>query len=99
MATNVKDYLAKIPKARRDAIHARAEELIAEELTLAELREVRQRSQAELAKKLGGARSRAKGDSRSAANEVWQDETRCSRHGPTGNPGSASVSSDRRAQV
>ena len=31
MAINAKDYLAKLPKARRDAIQARAEELIAEE--------------------------------------------------------------------
>ncbi len=53
MAINPKDYLAKLPKSRRDAIQARARELIAEELTLAELREVRRRSQAELAKKLG----------------------------------------------
>jgi transcriptional regulator with XRE-family HTH domain len=53
VAINARNYLAKLPKARRDAIQARAEELIAEELTLAELREVRRRSQAELAKKLG----------------------------------------------
>ena len=39
MAINPKDYLAKLPKSRRDAIQARARELIAEELTLAELRE------------------------------------------------------------
>jgi hypothetical protein len=33
-------------------------------------------------------RSRAEGDSRSAANKVRQDECRSSRHGPSGNRGS-----------
>jgi transcriptional regulator with XRE-family HTH domain len=42
-----------LPEARRKAILAAADRLIAEELTLAELREARRRSQAELAKRLG----------------------------------------------
>jgi hypothetical protein len=53
MAINSKERFAMLPKGRQKAILARAEELIAEELPLAELREVRQRSQAVLAKKLG----------------------------------------------
>ena len=53
MAINAKDYLAKLSPARREAIQARADVLIAEELSLAELREARQRSQIELAKRLG----------------------------------------------
>jgi DNA-binding Xre family transcriptional regulator len=53
MPINAKDQFAKLPEARRKAIKARAAELIAEELSLAELREARQRSQVELAEKLG----------------------------------------------
>jgi len=53
MAINAKDYIAKLPKTRRHVIRKRAEELIAEELTLRELRDARRRSQAEIAKKLG----------------------------------------------
>jgi DNA-binding XRE family transcriptional regulator len=53
MAINSQDRFAMLPEARRKAILARAEQLVAEELTLAELREALQRSQAELAKKLG----------------------------------------------
>ena len=53
MAINAKDYIAKLPKRRREAIRKRADELIAEELTLRELREARERSQIELAEKLG----------------------------------------------
>ena len=53
MAINAKDYLAKLSPTRREAIQARADVLIAEELSLAELREARQRSQIELAKRLG----------------------------------------------
>ena len=44
-AVNAKDYIAKLPKKRREAIRMRADELIAEELTLRELREARRRSQ------------------------------------------------------
>jgi transcriptional regulator len=53
MAINSKDYLAKLPKARQEMIQARTEELIAEELSLIELRKARKRSQVELAKRLG----------------------------------------------
>jgi transcriptional regulator with XRE-family HTH domain len=53
MAINAKDYVARLPKKRQEAIRKRADELIAEELTLRELRKVRERSQAELAEKLG----------------------------------------------
>jgi DNA-binding Xre family transcriptional regulator len=53
MAINAKDYLAKLPRQRQEAIQKRADDLIAEEMTLKELREARQRSQVELAKRLG----------------------------------------------
>lgn len=53
MAINSKDYIARLPKRRREAIRKRGEELVAEELTLRELRDVRHRSQVEIAKKLG----------------------------------------------
>jgi TRAP-type C4-dicarboxylate transport system substrate-binding protein len=53
MAVNSKDRFAQLPEARRKAILALADQMAAEELTLAELREARRRSQAELAKKLG----------------------------------------------
>ena len=53
MAINAKDYLAKLPPARREAVRIRTEELIAEELSLIELRKAHRCSQAELAEKLG----------------------------------------------
>src|SRR5262245_38461626 len=46
------DYMAKLPERRRRAIGKRASELIAEEATLRQLREARERSQAEMAEKL-----------------------------------------------
>jgi DNA-binding XRE family transcriptional regulator len=53
LAIRARDYIAKLPKREQRTIEAEARKLIAEELTLAELREARRRSQAELAKKLG----------------------------------------------
>jgi DNA-binding XRE family transcriptional regulator len=53
MAINSKDRFALLPTERQKAIQARAKVLIAEEMTLGELREARRRSQAELAKELG----------------------------------------------
>src|SRR5205823_11969284 len=53
MAIRARDYIAKLPESEQRAIQAEARKLIAEELTLAQLREARRRSQAELAKKLG----------------------------------------------
>jgi transcriptional regulator with XRE-family HTH domain len=53
MAINAKDRFAKLPKARQEKILARAEEMIAEEMSLTQLREVCMRSQAQLAEKLG----------------------------------------------
>lgn len=52
MAINAKEYLEKLPTGRREAIKARADELIAEELSLAELRDLLEHSQAGLAKKM-----------------------------------------------
>ena len=53
MASDAREYIAKLPKERREEIRKRADELIAEELTLRELREARQRSQVEVAQILG----------------------------------------------
>lgn len=53
MGINVKEYLAKLPEERREKIKARAEELIAEELSLAQLRALLNESQAGVAKKMG----------------------------------------------
>jgi transcriptional regulator with XRE-family HTH domain len=53
MAVDAREYIAKLPKKRREKIQGRADELIAEELTLRELREARRRSQVELAEMLG----------------------------------------------
>jgi transcriptional regulator with XRE-family HTH domain len=53
MAINARDRFARLPKVRQEKILARAAELIAEEMSLAELREIRLRSQAQLAEKLG----------------------------------------------
>lgn len=46
------DYLSKLPAARRKKIEKRAAQLIAEEMTLQELRKARQHSQEEIAKVL-----------------------------------------------
>src|SRR5215831_10950723 len=53
MAIKARDRIEKLPESEQAAIRAEAQKLIAEELTLAELREARRRSQAELARKLG----------------------------------------------
>jgi DNA-binding XRE family transcriptional regulator len=53
MAIKARDYIAKLPESEQLAIKAEAQKLVTEELTLAELREARRRSQAELARKLG----------------------------------------------
>lgn len=52
MATKLDDYLGKLPKKDRRAIDKLAAELIAEEATLRQLREARDRSQEAVAKQL-----------------------------------------------
>jgi predicted transcriptional regulator len=52
MAIRYDDYMANLPKKRQQAIKKRTAELIAEEATLRQLREARERSQEEVAKKL-----------------------------------------------
>ncbi len=52
MAIKLDDVLAKLPEHRQQAIRERTVELIAEESTLRQLREARERSQEDLAKKL-----------------------------------------------
>jgi predicted transcriptional regulator len=52
MAIRFDDYLGKLPKKQQKAIKKRAVELIAEEATLRQLREARERSQEDVAAKL-----------------------------------------------
>src|SRR5450759_4435067 len=53
MATNVEDKIQKLSPAQRKKVEARAAELIAEEMTLRELRHARRLTQVRMAKKLG----------------------------------------------
>lgn len=50
---NVDDIIAALPEKRRQRIEARADELIAEELSLRDLRKALQKTQVEIAKRLG----------------------------------------------
>ena len=52
MPTNVNDIIKKLPLAQRKRIEARAAQLIAEELTLRQLRHARKLTQQKLAKSL-----------------------------------------------
>ncbi len=52
MAVRLDDFVAKLPKKEQQAIKRRTAELIAEEATLRQLREARERSQVEVARKL-----------------------------------------------
>ena len=52
MAIRLDDYLAKRPDDERQAVEVRAAELIAEEATLRQLREARQRTQEDVGKTL-----------------------------------------------
>ena len=53
MAVNVDDKIAGLDPARRRRVEDRAVELIAEEMTLRELRKARQLTQVNVARKLG----------------------------------------------
>ena len=53
MAVNVNDKIKKLSLAQRKKVEARAAELIAEEMTLRELRRARRLTQAHMAKTLG----------------------------------------------
>ena len=53
MATSLKDMLDRLPPERRRPVDARAEELIAQEMTLRELRQALHQTQLELARKTG----------------------------------------------
>ena len=52
MAIRLDDFVSKLPKKDRQSIRKRTAELIAEEATLRQLREARERSQVEMAEKL-----------------------------------------------
>ena len=53
MSTNVNDKIKKLSAAQRKKVEARADELIAEEMTLRELRHARKLTQVRMAKTLG----------------------------------------------
>jgi transcriptional regulator with XRE-family HTH domain len=53
VATNADDIIKKLSPAQRRKVEARAAELIAEEMTLRELRHARKLTQVKMAKKLG----------------------------------------------
>jgi DNA-binding XRE family transcriptional regulator len=53
MAVNVNDKIRKLSPAQRKKVEARAAELIAEEMTLRELRKARKLTQVRMAKALG----------------------------------------------
>jgi transcriptional regulator with XRE-family HTH domain len=53
MATKLDDIMKKLSPAQRKKVEARAAELIAEEMTLRELRHARKLTQVRMAKKLG----------------------------------------------
>ncbi len=53
MPVNVNDKIRKLSPARRKMVETRAKELIAEEMTLCELRKARKLTQVRLAKALG----------------------------------------------
>ncbi len=58
MASTLKEILAELPVDERRAIHKRAKELIAEELTLRQLRKTVHKSQGEIARKMGISQAR-----------------------------------------
>jgi len=51
--TTLKERMDKLPKARRKKVEARAAALIAEEMSLQDLRKARKRTQVHVAKELG----------------------------------------------
>jgi DNA-binding XRE family transcriptional regulator len=53
MAVNVEDKIRKLSAAQRKKVESRAAELIAEEMTLRELRKARKLTQVRMAKQLG----------------------------------------------
>jgi DNA-binding XRE family transcriptional regulator len=53
MSTNMNDKIKKLSPAHRKKVEARADELIAEEMTLRELRHARKLTQVRMAKTLG----------------------------------------------
>jgi len=55
MAKNIDDIIAKLKPAQQEKIKSRAKELIAEELTLQELRQARKLTQVRMAKRLNVA--------------------------------------------
>ena len=53
MAQDMRDFIASLPADERRQIKKRAKELLAEELSLQELRRAKQMTQVKMAKKLG----------------------------------------------
>ena len=53
MSKNIQEIIRKLPKKDQEAIKARANELIKEEMTLREVRKAQQKTQHQIAKALG----------------------------------------------
>jgi len=51
--TTLQERMGRLPKARRKKVEARAAELVAEEMSLRDLRKARRRTQVRMAKELG----------------------------------------------
>ncbi len=58
MATNVNDIIKRLSPAQRKKVEVRTAELIAEEMTLRELRKARRLTQVRMAKSLGSSGQR-----------------------------------------
>ena len=61
MAVNADDKIKKLNPDQRKKVEARAADLMAEEMTLRELRHARKLTQARIAKKLGSPRTASRG--------------------------------------
>jgi transcriptional regulator with XRE-family HTH domain len=53
MPTNINDLISALPARRRKKVEARAHDLILQEMTRQQLRRIRNRTQVEIARKLG----------------------------------------------
>ena len=92
MAVNANDVIAGLDPARRRKVEERAAELIAEEMTLRELRKARQLTQVSIARQLGTARTASRGWSSAVTccsrrcagqSRPWAEASRSSPRSPT----------------
>ena len=92
MAVNVNDMIAGLDPARRRKVEKRAAELIAEEMTLRELRKARQLTQVSVARQLGISqegvsrleqRSELRSRHCAGRSRPWAEASRSSPRSPT----------------